>query len=73
MSLPVLWTFFHRGEKQNSSHFRAHCKGCVSYHLLQATLLADPDDVEDLDLMAKLIAENLIFDQGKFRHSFGII
>jgi hypothetical protein len=68
MSLPVLWTFF----QQNSSHFRAYCKGCVSYHLLQAALLADPDDSEDLDPTAKLIAEKLIFDQGKFHHSFGI-
>ena len=68
MLLPVLWTFFHHGEKQNSSHFRAHCKGCVSYHLLQAALLADPDDAEDLNPTAKLIAEKFIFDQGKFHH-----
>jgi hypothetical protein len=27
-----LWKFFHIGEKQNSSHYKDYCLGCVSHH-----------------------------------------
>jgi hypothetical protein len=27
-----LWKFFPIGEKQNSSHYKAYCFGCVSHH-----------------------------------------
>jgi hypothetical protein len=39
MSLNVLWPFFHHREKQNSSHFKAYCKGCMTHHEAQAELL----------------------------------
>ena len=66
MSLSVLWSFFHRREKQNSSYFKAHCKGCVEYHLLQGALQASPGDSEDLDPTKKLHVEKLVFDQDLF-------
>lgn len=29
----LLWKFFYKsGEKQNSSHYKAYCLGCVSHH-----------------------------------------
>ncbi len=27
-----LWQFFLTGEKQNESHSRAHCRGCIEAH-----------------------------------------
>jgi len=31
-SLALLWTFFHKGEKQNLTHYHTYCKGCVQHH-----------------------------------------
>lgn len=28
----ALWDYFHVGEKQNASHYRAHCRGCLENH-----------------------------------------
>jgi hypothetical protein len=25
----ILWNYFLAGEKQNGSHMRAHCRGCI--------------------------------------------
>jgi hypothetical protein len=25
----ILWNYFLAGEKQNGSHIRAHCRGCI--------------------------------------------
>ena len=41
-----LWKFFHPGEKQNSSHYKAYCLGCVAYHAPTSLPLntdGDPD------------------------------
>ena len=27
-----LWEFFFQGEKQNTSHFKAYCHGCIKHH-----------------------------------------
>ncbi|KAF8186109.1 ribonuclease H-like domain-containing protein, partial [Mycena galopus ATCC 62051] len=27
------WTFFHKGERKNKSHFHSYCKACVQHHL----------------------------------------
>jgi hypothetical protein len=41
-----LWKFFHGGEKQNTSHYKAYCLGCVSHHALNSiprNANGDPD------------------------------
>lgn len=39
-----LWKFFHAGEKQNSSHYKAYCLRCVSHHAsTELPLNADGD------------------------------
>jgi len=62
MSLANLWKFFHRGPAQNTAHKKAFCKGCVNYHLLQASLNAEIS--EELDPAAILQAEQNSFDDG---------
>jgi hypothetical protein len=47
---------------QNTAHNKAFCKGCVSYHLLQALLNAEISD--ELDPAAILQAEQNSFDDG---------
>jgi hypothetical protein len=59
MSLADLWQFFHHGPAQNMAHKKAFCKGCVTYHLLQALL-----NTEELDPMASFQAEQKSFDDG---------
>jgi hypothetical protein len=27
-----LWQFYHTGEKQNSSQYKAHCLACINHH-----------------------------------------
>jgi len=39
MSLQAVWSAYHRGEKQNGSHYKAYCKGCVRHKEAQAELL----------------------------------
>jgi hypothetical protein len=29
---PLIWDYFHRGERQNKSHSKAHCYGCIEFH-----------------------------------------
>ena len=62
MSQKSLWPYFHCGELQNSVHHKAYCKGCVSYHLMQAQLL---EELEDLDSAATILAENSWFKAGE--------
>jgi hypothetical protein len=62
MSLANLWKFFHQGPAQNTAHKKAFCKGCVNYHLLQASLNAEISD--KLDPAAILQAEQNSFDVG---------
>jgi hypothetical protein len=52
MSLADLWNFFHCGPVQNTAHKKAFCKGCVTYHLLQASL--NTEISEGLDSAASL-------------------
>jgi hypothetical protein len=63
MSLNPLWPFFHRGEKQNASHHRAYCKGCVGHYMAEAKL-RDPSDDSDLDAVAKAAKEKNLFIAG---------
>ncbi|KAK6980553.1 DUF659 domain-containing protein [Favolaschia claudopus] len=39
-----LWDFFPRGDKQNASHHKAYCLGCINIHRPTA---AEPIDVDD--------------------------
>jgi hypothetical protein len=59
MSLADLWQFFYHGPAQNTAHKKAFCKGCVTYHLLQASL-----NMEELDPAASCRAKQKIFDDG---------
>jgi hypothetical protein len=63
MSLNALWPFFHCGEKQNSSHFRAYCKGCVAHHEAQAKLLDESVISDDVDAGTVMLAKQL-FKEG---------
>jgi len=62
MSQKSLWSFFHRGELQNSVHYKAYCKGCVDYHLIHANLSEEP---EELDPAAAILAEKSRFEAGE--------
>jgi hypothetical protein len=64
MSLNALWPFFHRGEKQNSSHFRAYCKGCVTHHEAQAELLDESAVSDDVDAGTAMRAKQKLFEEG---------
>ena len=67
MSPKTLWPFFHCGKLQNSVNHKAYCKGCVTYHLIQANLT---EQLEDLNPAAAILAENAQFAAGEllFRH-----
>ena len=49
MSSKMLWPFFHHEQLQNSVHCKAYCKGCVSYHFIQAKALEEADDFDCYD------------------------
>ncbi|KAJ7839423.1 hypothetical protein B0H13DRAFT_2366841 [Mycena leptocephala] len=43
----ALWKYYHPGEKQNSSHFKAYCLGCINVHRpASAGSAADPMDID---------------------------
>jgi hypothetical protein len=42
-----LWKFFYQGEKQNSSQFKAYCKGCIQHHRVAPN---EPIDVDQPDM-----------------------
>ena len=63
MLLNPLWSFFHRGEKQNTSHYKAYCKGCVHHYVTEAKLRDQSDDSE-LDATASVVKEKSQFDAG---------
>jgi hypothetical protein len=60
-SLALLWTFFHKGEKQNLTHYHTYCKGCVRHHT--EDLMAQ-EPLVTLDDAADLARQNRIFGQG---------
>ena len=64
ISSKTLWSFFHCGQLQNSVHCKAYCKGCVSYHLIQAKALKEADDFDFLDLAKKLLKDKKDFEAG---------
>lgn len=39
-----LWEYFRLGDKQNSSHYRAHCYGCLENHRPSDEPIAVDDD-----------------------------
>ncbi|KAF9466987.1 ribonuclease H-like domain-containing protein [Collybia nuda] len=53
-----LWDYFHRGEKQNGTHFHTYCKGCVIHH----QLLQD-DSEEELDAASQFNANQQKFQE----------
>jgi hypothetical protein len=52
-----LWAFFHRGEKQNGTHYHTYCKGCVAQH----EVIGD----EGLDDTSEFIAQKTRFETGE--------
>ena len=64
MLLKKLWPFFHSRQLQNSVHYKAYCKGCVSYHLVQAKVLKEVDDLDSLDPTKKLFKDREHFAAG---------
>ena len=63
MSPNPLWSFFHHGEKQNTSNYEAYCKGCVHHYVTEAKLQDQSDDSE-LDAAASVVKEKSQFDAG---------
>ena len=51
-----LWKFFYQGEKQNSSQFKAYCKGCIHHHRVTPNEAIDVDQ-PDLDIEVDLTEE----------------
>ncbi|KAJ6576226.1 hypothetical protein B0H10DRAFT_2236567 [Mycena sp. CBHHK59/15] len=41
-----LWEFFHKGEKQNSTHYKAYCLGCINSHRPAGAGTSDAIDVD---------------------------
>ncbi|KAJ7860651.1 hypothetical protein B0H13DRAFT_1639429 [Mycena leptocephala] len=42
-----LWKYYHQGEKQNTSHFKAYCLGCINVHRpASAGSAANPMEVD---------------------------
>jgi hypothetical protein len=66
MSLQAIWTAYYRGKKQNRSHYKAYCKGCVHHEeaqagLLDKTIISEPD----LDVATTLLAKKRLFEEGE--------
>jgi hypothetical protein len=54
-----LWAFFHRGEKQNATHYHTYCKACVAHFELMSIGDDDQDDASEY------IAQKERFTNGK--------
>jgi hypothetical protein len=67
MSLQAVWSAYHRGEKQNKSHYKAYCKGCVQHEEAQAELL--DESIISGDVTTALLAKKQLFEKGKQRRS----
>ena len=63
MSLQAVWSAYHRGEKQNRSHYKAYCKGCVCHKEAQAELLDESGP--DSDVTITLLAKKRLFEEGE--------
>ncbi|KZP33921.1 hypothetical protein FIBSPDRAFT_881408 [Athelia psychrophila] len=72
-----LWLFFHNsGVKQNASHWKVHCRGCVAYHeeILEDGAAADglllqqrPSRIQNIKLSSLRVRNALIENQGVSR------
>ena len=63
MLLNLLWSCFHCREKQNTSHYKAYCKGCVHHYTTEAKLHDQSGDSE-LDDSASVVKGKSQFDAG---------
>ena len=65
VDLGVLWKFFHNsGVKQNSSHWKTHCKACVAYHERALEEEAIAANGLTLDAGTELLAKQARFEAG---------
>jgi hypothetical protein len=64
MSFNPLWPFFHHGEKQNKSHHKSYCKGCVHHYVMEAKLQEESNELEELDVAVAVLKNNCHFDNG---------
>lgn len=62
--LKDLWPFFYHGEKQNTSHWKAYCKGCVRHAEAQAELLDEDLNLAEMDAGSQQIAKNKLYVDG---------
>jgi hypothetical protein len=70
MSL-TLWPFFHKGEKQNGSHFSTYCKACVNHHkLVLEAIEQERLGGQELDPAEQLVTTERIFKEGMFSLHF---
>jgi hypothetical protein len=58
-----LWKFYYQGEKQNSSQFKAYCKGCIQHHRIEE----EPIDVDGPDMEAEVDLTQGWYKTGKLR------
>ncbi|KAJ6564768.1 hypothetical protein B0H19DRAFT_942310 [Mycena capillaripes] len=65
-----IWAFFHQGEKQNSSHFKAYCLGCINIHRPPAGSANNVMDV-DADGNGEDFSEPLLATQAWFDDAVG--
>ena len=62
--LKDLWPFFYHGEKQNTSHWKAHCKGCVGHAEAQVELLDEDLNLAEMDAVSQQIVKNKLYMDG---------
>jgi hypothetical protein len=51
-----LWNYFWKGGKQNTSHFKAYCYGCIKHHRpnnVPINLTADEDGPSEYGSLAR--------------------
>jgi hypothetical protein len=58
------WLFFHHGEKQNTSHWKAHCKGCVRHAEAWAELLDEDLNLTTMDAGSQQIVKSKLYMYG---------
>ena len=61
----ALASFFHCGEKQNSSHYHTYCKGCVEHHKTISTMVERTNDKGNMTM--ELTDNARSFEDGEYQ------
>ena len=67
MSSNVLWDYFHKGEKQNKSHYTTFCIACVK-HFQVATAEEYEEKLSVVDEALRLTIRKEWYDGGQSIH-----